>query len=97
MASPPEYVYVVLWCGELLELDAADAFAFSEAEAHAIVEQSPGRRASYDIERWPTGGLLAAPRFAAIADLVARSIESGDRSPIMLRDAAERARRGPPH
>jgi hypothetical protein len=85
--------YVVIWQGEMLEKDSPDAIVFSEADARALIATSPGRKESYDVERWALETLLASPRYASSADAVRQQVASGDRSPIWLRDEAERKRR----
>jgi hypothetical protein len=86
-------VYIVIWNGEMLELDAPDAIAFSEADAEALVASSPGRLESYSIERRSLATLLTSAVFSPLAEHLRELIETDCPSPVMLRDEAERQRR----
>jgi hypothetical protein len=86
-------LYLVIWNGEMLELEVADAITFSEADAEAVIAASPGRRESYSIERRDVAILLASPAFTPLAERLQDRINADDLSPIMLRDEAERQRR----
>ena len=93
MNGPPIELYVVIWNGEMLELEAWDAITFSRADAEAIVAASPGRRESYTIERTDLALLLASAAFASTAERLRERIRVRDFSPMMVRDDAERQRR----
>ena len=90
--NDPE-VFVVIWNGEMLELEAPDAIAFSESDAEALIAASPGRRESYTVERRPLKVLLSSPLFAPLTDQLRRQLATANPVPIMLRDEAERQRR----
>lgn len=81
-------VYLVIWNGEMLELDAPDAITFSEADAKALVAASPGRQESYSIEQRDRAVLLTSPQFARLAERI--RVAPQDTSPLMLRPDAER-------
>jgi hypothetical protein len=86
-------LYVVIWNGEMLELEAMDAITFSKADAEAVIGASPGRLESYTIERRDLAVLLASEPFASMAERLRERIRARDLSPMMVRDEAERQRR----
>ena len=86
-------LYVVIWNGEMLELEAMDAITFSRADAEAVIAASPGRLESYTIERRDLALLLASAPFASMAERLRERIRTRDLSPMMVRDEAERQRR----
>jgi hypothetical protein len=86
-------LYLVIWNGEMLELEAPDAITLSEADAAALVAASPGRQESYSIEQRDLAILLTSSFFAPLAERLRERIKAGDLSPMMLRDEAERQRR----
>lgn len=86
-------LWAVIWNGEMLELEALDAITFSEADAHAIIATSPGRRESYSVETRELRILLASPGWVWLGEQIQGRIQSHDLSPLMLRDDAERQRR----
>jgi hypothetical protein len=90
---PDPDVFLVIWNGEMLELEAPDAIAFSEVDAWALVAASPGRRESYSVDRRALRTLLSSPVFSPLADALRARIAAGDTTPFMLRDEAERRRR----
>ena len=93
MSGPSIDLYVVIWNGEMLELEALDAITFSKADAEAIIAASPGRLESYTIERRDLALLLDSAAFAPIAERLRERIRAHDLSPMMVRDDAERQRR----
>ena len=93
MSEPSIDLYVVIWNGEMLELEALDAITCSRADAEAVVAASPGRRESYAIERTGLADLLASAHYAATAERMRERLRTLDFSPMMVRDDAERQRR----
>jgi hypothetical protein len=93
MTARASDVFLVIWNGEMLELEATDAIAFTEAEAWALVADSPGRRESYSVDRRAVETLLSSPEFAPLAERLRCAMATANPAPIMVRDEAERQRR----
>ena len=77
----------------MLELESADAIAFSAADAEAIVATSPGRHESYSIERRSLATLLTSPEFSPYEVSIGERLASAHPAPLFLRPDAERQRR----
>ena len=93
MSEPHVDLYLVIWNGELLELEAMDAITFSQADAEAVIAASPGRLESYSIEQRDLALFLASTPFPFLAEQLRERIRARDLSPMMVRDDAERRQR----